>query len=396
MLNSLTGILLVFIVILQPAAKGIRDISLDTYNIDEIDNVDNRVYNQYRSRASYLILASRIIRPSTIYQICVNAYRGSEPMRVKASLSRDGVEVSGSEEFLNELEAKSILLQVPEGTSLGYSYNLRIEGFSQDSGAVLFQNESRLEFNNRFLAVIISTNKVIYNAFHIVRVRAVLLKTDLLPYDEVVDMFILDPDGFIIRKWHSKQLNNGVVTAEFEIPEFPKVGFWKIRVVAGGQVTEKSIKVEKYYVPKFETFASMSEYTFSSETNVEVSVNHAYTFDKIGLGDCMLRWFAKAIDQATPLYNDTVHYRQEYEYYYKKQNLPVSHKLSHANETSTLFEEPWVNISESGKPFIHKTHNWTYLRTDRFVHKHSQKEKSGDLNFRISMEEIQAKMGTLI
>ena len=26
-----------------------------------------------------------------------------------------------------------------------------------------------------------------------------LLKTDLLPYDEVVDMFILDPDGFIIR-----------------------------------------------------------------------------------------------------------------------------------------------------------------------------------------------------
>ena len=26
-----------------------------------------------------------------------------------------------------------------------------------------------------------------------------LLKTDLLPYDEVVDMLLLDPDGFIIR-----------------------------------------------------------------------------------------------------------------------------------------------------------------------------------------------------
>ena len=25
----------------------------------------------------------------------------------------------------------------------------------------------------------------------------------------------------------------------------------------------------------------------------------------------IFRWFAKAIDQATPLYNDTVHYRQE-------------------------------------------------------------------------------------
>ena len=27
----------------------------------------------------------------------------------------------------------------------------------------------------------------------------ILLKTDLLPYDDVADLFIIDPDGFIIR-----------------------------------------------------------------------------------------------------------------------------------------------------------------------------------------------------
>ena len=31
-----------------------------------------------------------------------------------------------------------------------------------------------------------------------------------------------------------------------------KVGFWKIRVEAQGQVNEKAVKVEKYYTPKFE------------------------------------------------------------------------------------------------------------------------------------------------
>ena len=32
----------------------------------------------------------------------------------------------------------------------------------------------------------------------------------------------------------------------------PKVGFWKIRVEAQGQINEKAVKVEKYYTPKFE------------------------------------------------------------------------------------------------------------------------------------------------
>ncbi|XP_023330082.1 CD109 antigen [Eurytemora carolleeae] len=270
-LNSL-GFLVGSLLLIYPKVTGVRDITKDNYNIDEIDDVDNRLWNAYRRRPTYLILASRIIRPSSIYQIVVNLYAEAEPMRVKASLSRDGVEVSGSDEFLSSLEAKSILLQVPEGNSQEYSYKLRVEGFSQDSAALLFQNETRLEFTNRFLAIIISTNKVVFTALHTMRVRAVLLRTDLLPYEEVADIFILDPDQFIIRKWHSKQLNNGVLTADFELPEFPKVGFWTIRVVAQGQIEEKKVKVEKYYVPKFETFVSMPAFHFPSESHVEVIV----------------------------------------------------------------------------------------------------------------------------
>ena len=49
------------------------------------------------------------------------------------------------------------------------------------------------------------------------QIRVIMLKTDLLPYDDVADLFIIDPDGFIIRKWNSKQLNNGLMTAEFQV-----------------------------------------------------------------------------------------------------------------------------------------------------------------------------------
>ena len=87
-----------------------------------------------------------------------------------------------------------------------------------------------------------------------------MLRTDLLPYDDVADLFIIDPDGFIIRKWNSKQLNNGLMTAEFQVsqvvfklklrdltcsvfqvPDYPKVGFWTIRVSAQGQIQEKQV-----------------------------------------------------------------------------------------------------------------------------------------------------------
>ena len=59
----------------------------------------------------------------------------------------------------------------------------------------------------------------------------------------IADLFVIDPDGYVIRKWQSKELNNGVLSGTFILPDYPKVGFWRIRVVAQGQTNEKAIKV---------------------------------------------------------------------------------------------------------------------------------------------------------
>ena len=58
-----------------------------------------------------------------------------------------------------------------------------------------------------------------------ITIRAVMLTTALQPYTGIADLFVIDPDGFIIRKWNSKELNNGVLTGRFQLPEYPKGQF---------------------------------------------------------------------------------------------------------------------------------------------------------------------------
>ena len=124
---------------------------------------DVRAKNRYRRPATYLILASRIVRPSTIYQVVVSLLQEAEPMRVRAALSRDGVEVYGNSINLQPLETRPILLQVPRGNNIDSEYKLRIEGAGINGGAIIFENETRLEFSRQFLSISISTNKAVYD-----------------------------------------------------------------------------------------------------------------------------------------------------------------------------------------------------------------------------------------
>ena len=125
-------------------------------------------------------------------------------------------------------------------------YRLRVEG-RMGRGGIDFEHEHELEFSPKFLSVFISTNKVVYNGGHIARIRAVFLTTSMKPYNGIVRLFVLDPEGYIMRKWDSKELNVGVLSQDLEIPLLPKVGFWTIRVVAEGQVEEATIKVTILY-----------------------------------------------------------------------------------------------------------------------------------------------------
>ena len=81
----------------------------------------------------YSIVASKILRPSTVYQVLVSLSSESKPCRVMASISRSGVAVSSNElPVLGPGEVQEILLKVPPDNSghdgIHSNYLLRIEG----------------------------------------------------------------------------------------------------------------------------------------------------------------------------------------------------------------------------------------------------------------------------
>ena len=89
---------------------------------------------------------------------------------------------------------------------------------------------------------------------------------------------------------------------------------------AQGQVNEKAIKVEKFYDPKFEVYVRMPTFILDTEKYIEAEVSGFYPYEKTVKGDVHLRWFAKKVDYTTPLYNDSILYRQEYSYYHNISN----------------------------------------------------------------------------
>ena len=77
--------------------------------------------------------------------------------------------------------------------------------------------------SNRNILSFHSTNRAVYSGSQTVRIRALLLTTSLKPYDGIADLYLIDPDGYTIRKWNSMEMNVGVLLQDFDLPDWPKV-----------------------------------------------------------------------------------------------------------------------------------------------------------------------------
>ena len=84
----------------------------------------------------------------------------------------------------------------------------------------------RINYNiNLSYTLKFSTNRAIYAGTQTVRVRALLLTTSLKPYEGIADLYLIDPDGYVIRKWNSMEMNVGVLLQDFDLPDYPKVRY---------------------------------------------------------------------------------------------------------------------------------------------------------------------------
>ncbi|EDW64840.1 CD109 antigen [Drosophila virilis] len=214
---------------------------------------------------TYFIVASRMVRPGLIYQVSVSILQAKYPITVHASISCDGVQISGDSKDVKEGVPETLLMRIPP-TSVTGDYKLRVEGFYQDVfGGIAFLNETRLDFSQRSMTIFVQTDKPLYMQGETVRFRTIPITTELKGFDNAIDVYMLDPNKHILKRWLSRQSNLGSVSLEYKLSDQPTFGEWTIRVIAQGQQEESHFSVEEYYQTRFEVNVTMPAYFFTTD-----------------------------------------------------------------------------------------------------------------------------------
>ena len=176
------------------------------------------------------------------------------------------------------------------------------------------------------------------------------------------------------------------------------MGFWKIRVIAEGQIEELPIKVEKHYLPAFEVVALMRQFTLDTDELIEASIEGAFITERIAQGNVSVTWYAKKIDYQTPMFNDSVVYRQKYNYRQKVSNFYHSalyyggqEDVGDSNQGSSWrfspFDDRYAN--KTFGPNEPLQNEWTLIRQDVQIFSRINPVEP----FTLFLEEVEAVMG---
>jgi hypothetical protein len=172
-----------------------------------------------------------------------------------------------------------------------------------------------------------------------VRFRTIPINTELRAFDDAVDVYMIDPRGFVVRRWLSRQVytiiirnnnqreltsssghfppfffcsfhslcllqsNFGAVSLDYALSDQPTFGEWTIRVTAQGQTEEEHFHVEEYYQTRFEVNVTMPAFYFDSDDFIHGTVMANYTSGAPVRGNLTLKATFKPI-RATPLIPD--------------------------------------------------------------------------------------------
>ncbi|XP_046661974.1 CD109 antigen isoform X3 [Homalodisca vitripennis] len=237
-------------------------------------NWDNNIIIQ---EATYFIVASRMVRPGQIYKVACSVLKSKHQLTVRAAIQRNGVELGADSQLVKEGIPETLILRVPS-TSVAGNYKLRVEGlYDSLFGGSAFVNETKLTFSQRSMTIFIQTDKPVYMQGQTVRFRAIPINTELKAFQGPVDVYMLDPNRHIMRRWLSRQSNVGSVSLDYHLSDQPVFGNWTIQVVAQNQHEEFSFLVEEYYQTRFEVNVTMPAFFFLTDRYLTGTVMANYT-----------------------------------------------------------------------------------------------------------------------
>lgn len=103
-----------------------------------------------------------MVRPGHLFRVSVTVLREKQPLTVRASIQRNGVEMSADHKSVKVGIPETLLMRVPP-TSASGEYKLRVEGLYIDVfGGIAFVNETKLTFSQRSMTIFIQSDKPVY------------------------------------------------------------------------------------------------------------------------------------------------------------------------------------------------------------------------------------------
>lgn len=281
--------------------------------------------NILSKEATYFIVASRMVRPGQIYRVAVAVNAAPLPITIRASISRDGVEMSADSKDVKEGVPEELLMRVPT-TSVPGDYKLRVEGqYTSVFGGIAFINETKVTFSQRSMTIFVQTDKPVYMQGETVNFRAIPITTELKGFDNAIDVYMLDPNKHIMRRWLSRQSNLGAVSLNYKLSDQPHFGEWAIRVIAQGQVEESTFVVEEYYQTRFEVNVTMPAFFFNTDPFIHGRIMANFTSGEPVRGNLTLKATIRPIGFFNPRVMNQRYrlgnygYRREDELYYNNQ-----------------------------------------------------------------------------
>ncbi|KAM8846122.1 CD109 antigen [Synchiropus picturatus] len=161
------------------------------------------------------------------------------------------------------------------------SVKLQVKGHV--GNRTVFINETTLTFDPRAVSLLVQTDKGAYLPGQLVRFRVLSLHVTGKPDGGPVDLGITDPRGALRRQWLSLPTVQGVLSREFQLPEHPLEGEWRLTASARGSSTEKRFTVSRYVLPKFAVELQLPAIIHRDDT-LAASVRAHYSFGKPVVG----------------------------------------------------------------------------------------------------------------
>ncbi|XP_022654338.1 C3 and PZP-like alpha-2-macroglobulin domain-containing protein 8 isoform X2 [Varroa destructor] len=228
-------------------------------------SVTHADYQPYHANPTHLVLCPRYIRQGQPYRFLVSLFQLARPVIVTATVHRDGVEIAKIEkEVASEGVPELITFTLPTNLLPGH-YRLQVEGAINDfNGGVAFSNETNLSLLQRSLTIIVQIDRPLYRQGQTVKFRVIPVTTEFTAYQEALDIIMINPSGFEMKRWSSRRSVSGWLGLEYPLSELPQLGRWTIRVKANGYSHDEHFYVKEYYPPPFEVQVHSPSFIISS------------------------------------------------------------------------------------------------------------------------------------